>query len=454
MGALIGLVRLELAAGNVAEAQAHLDGIVASGIERTGAQMGLVLYVQSRLELAKEQPARALTTLDTAARVMREQGFTEGVAPMIEVDRMQLLHALGRFDESRACGERLASMEGIDACRTAVTSGLLAADASWDDDRDAALVALRTHLRVAAERQVVNFVALLPRVAARIALRALEHDVEPEFVRRAIRARALPPPPAASSAWPWPLRVELLGAFSILVDGVPLRFSGKAQAKPLELLKYLACERSMGADFASIADALWPDSDGASGRKSLEVTISRLRKLLGDETFLQVKEGKVVLDPVRVSADARDFLDLCTQCEALVARETTAARAGELGQRLLALFKSLPLEHEETLPWSEGVREAYRAALVRAGRAVAAAMERDGSAIGAIELLEAAVAREPLAEGLYQVLIRSYTRSGQSAEAMRVYRQCRRMLSLLIGAAPCSETERLKQAIPLKGPDP
>ena len=50
------------------------------------------------------------------------------------------------------------------------------------------------------------------------------------------------------------------------------------------------------ADASSIGSALWPDADDGPARKSLEVTISRLRKLLDDDTLVLMKEGKVSLD--------------------------------------------------------------------------------------------------------------------------------------------------------------
>lgn len=64
-------------------------------------------------------------------------------------------------------------------------------------------------------------------------------------------------------------------------------------------------------------------------------------------------------------------------------------------------------------------------------------------------LVEAALAREPLAENLDRTLIQIHLDANNHTEAMRVYRHCRQMLAVLIGAQPAPETERLKNLIQL-----
>jgi DNA-binding SARP family transcriptional activator len=367
---------------------------------------------------------------------------------MFDVCRMQILYALARYDECDALGERLVS-EGprADRERTRVTVGLLRAIQRWDVERGQAQALLRESVALAERLDVANFVPLLPTVAATVAAHALRLGLSVDFIKRAIQTRRLPAPLSAAADWPWPLRIRILGMFVIDRDGKPMVFTGKAQQKPLELLKYLACERVMTADARAITNALWPDADGEGARKNLEVTISRLRKLLDDETLVLVKEGRVSLDAGRVTSDARELVDLCNACEAVSANAARRADAADLAARLLALFVGLPLEHDEGLSWRDGTRERYRSALVRAVRALAGALEESGQSAQSIALIETTIAREPLAESLYQVLMRAYIRLGEHAEAMRVYRQCRQMLSVLIGAAPSAETERVKESI-------
>ena len=95
-------------------------------------------------------------------------------------------------------------------------------------------------------------------------------------------------------------------------------------------------------------------------------------------------------------------------------------------------------------------RERYRTRRSFAPRAsLIAYWTQTGDAARAQTLIEAALAREPLAENLYRTLIQLHLDAGNHTEAMRIYRQCRQMLSVLIGAQPAPETERLKNLIKL-----
>lgn len=448
VGGLVGVVRMALASGDLPAARAAFERIDAVGVEATGARSALILHLRARIELESNEPQRALQSNDAASRLMREQGFPDGGIRLLDVSRMQILHVLGRDDEAEILAGALLETGSIDdRGRTKVTSDLLRAVRIWDVQREEAETLLRDSFREAERLNIANFVPLLPHVAAAAAAHALRLQVSVDFVRHAIRARRLPAPAGAPSLWPWPLRVCLLGTFAIQRDGVAMVFTGKAQQKPLELLKYLACERGMTADASALTSALWPDADGDGARKNLEVTVARLRKLVEHDTFVVVKEGRISLDGARVSSDARELIEVCTACEVAMAQPNDRGRAADLSARLLQLFVSLPLEHDEGIAWREGTRERYRSALVRAIRSLANALEASGESDRSIALIEAALAREPLAEGLYQSLMRAYIRGGENAEAMRVYRQCRQMLSILIGAAPSAETERLKDSI-------
>ncbi len=92
-------------------------------------------------------------------------------------------------------------------------------------------------------------------------------------------------------------RVAEVGRFEVKLDGAPIGVHGKAQKKPLELLKALIAGGGRAVDKARLADFLWPDADGDA---ALDMTISRLRKLLGRADALRIEDGKLGLDPQRV----------------------------------------------------------------------------------------------------------------------------------------------------------
>ena len=86
--------------------------------------------------------------------------------------------------------------------------------------------------------------------------------IENEFVRTLIQHNALVAPPDAGPAWPFRLRVRVLGGFELARDGEPMRFTGKAQQRPLDLLKLVAGLGGRDIDSQQATAALWPDADG------------------------------------------------------------------------------------------------------------------------------------------------------------------------------------------------
>ena len=398
--------------------------------------------------MATGNALRALQLLDSAQKVIFEAGFPASARNIFENDRIQILYALSRFDESEAVASRVATTStAADGERAQVLGGLLRAHRLWPIDQARAEALLIDLMKQAEKLNPANYLLLLPTVAAELAAHALQLNIATDFATRVIRLRRLKAPNAAPAGWPWFVRVEVVGGFTLIRDGEPFGFAGKAQQKPLELLKFLACERGMVSDFRSISTALWPDAEDGAARKSLEVTVSRLRKLLNNDALVIVKEGRVLLDRTQVSSDAIELAEVCAEAEHVSANRLDSARVEKIGQHILTLFKGLPLDNEEPSLWREAVRERYRTAFVRAVRSLASYWDNAGEDKRSITLIEAALAREPLAESLYQSLIRIYIRSKQEAEAMRVYRQCRQMLSILIGAKPSLDTERLKDSI-------
>ena len=62
-------------------------------------------------------------------------------------------------------------------------------------------------------------------------------------------------------------------------------------------------------------------------------------------------------------------------------------------------------------------------------------------------LYERVLEIDNVAEEVYRRLMSCYARAGRPAEALRVYRRCRQMLSLVLGIAPSAETETLCRSI-------
>jgi hypothetical protein len=109
-----------------------------------------------------------------------------------------------------------------------------------DSGREAeGLTALTKGMALGKAWGLVNSQIWTPSIMAKLCAKALEAEIEVEYVQHLIRRRGLIPEAAQVEieAWPRPLKVYTLGRFALLKDGQPLRFSGKAQRRPLALLK-------------------------------------------------------------------------------------------------------------------------------------------------------------------------------------------------------------------------
>jgi len=184
-------------------------------------------------------------------------------------------------------------------------------------DREAALARLATALGVARAHgfrhgpllRVVK--DLLPRHMAL----ALQHGIEPPVARDLIERHQLKAPPDADESWPWPVRVALLGGYALSIDDAAPRPSRKESRRLIELLRLLAAHAAMPIALDRVQDLLWPDAEGDAGRNALENALHRLRKMLGGEDRVLLKNGTLLLNPERCWVDVKALERLLGEIE-------------------------------------------------------------------------------------------------------------------------------------------
>ena len=429
-------------------ATAELALLEAIAVTAPPAQRAEYARINARTLLMQDRLDEGLRWAEQARATAELAGYSGAHKRLYEIEYVYALVANGRYDDAITVADEAVAEQDerqrdvMLAIRDAVrflASGL----------RDITL--LDATLARAAR---MNFVNLLSRVRGGIACLcqvALARGMHVEFVRRVIEAQHLAPPANAGDEWPWPVRVRTLGGFELDMAGAPYRPSHKTQDKPLELLKLLLTCRALGrasADRDWIAERLWPDAEVSNPRKSLEMTLSRLRRLLGDDSAVLLSEGRVQLSPMRVWSDVDPLLQALRHAGVHkdgkargMANVATAAVADITA--VLDHYHGRFLPEDGDAPWLIAGREAIAGA-VRSALLIADAVLDGRADDSLIPALERALLADPTSEDLGRALMRAWQRRGEHAEAIRVYRRLREMLSVILGLPPSRETEKLR----------
>ena len=301
--------------------------------------------------------------------------------------------------------------------------------------REAGLEDLRRAL--AFGRETAQFDGVLsraPDILASLCAQALEADIEPCYARCLIDRANLAPPSVDALHWPYPVRIYTLGQAAVLVRGKPLRFSGKAQRRPLLLLHSLLARGGRAVPVTLLRKAMGEDEaygDSHYTRGAFDMALSRLRRLLPVPELLLLGDGLLSLNEDLCWVDA-------WSCERLlnrVDRQADPAGGLVLLERALRLYEGDFLAGEESA-WAVLARERIRSRLTRVARRLGEAMERQGKWAEAGQLYERLRELFPLDEELCLHLIRSHIKREQFAQASGIYARCRDLLARVLGVLP------------------
>lgn len=399
---------------------------------------------------------RALHGELAAATRLAQEALRAGGAlgmPVAELSRIEVFLACcyaqqdGFDDAERLLAQAQAHAYGYDSVLVAETGQFLHAyRAARAQQADTARALLRDALGRHAERQAAALLPMFPQLAGALAALALDADIAAAHVRAIVVRQRLAPPHRLLPGWPWPVAVHTLASFTIAIDGVAGSAHGKSQHRPHALLKALIAAGEAGKQQSSLALHLWPDVDDA--KAALNVTVHRLRKLLGNDQAIRVHAGRVVLNHAAVWVDADALVLLCDQISAL-APAALAQQAPALAHTLLDLYRG-PFCDGDTDPWLVSARERLRSRFLAAVSRLGEPLEAAGDWNALQQLYVQALQADPFAELLYRGLMRCAHARRDPSAAFGVYRRCRETLSIVLGRKPSPETEQLAVELGLK----
>lgn len=423
-----------VSSGDVAGAAAAFDKLRAVVSPSRKMDVAYMHYQEAGVRLLQQRPREAANAAALAIAVGRESGLPPVQVPHFLV-RQATCHlyldeyavALALYDEAIALAvdvDRTSFAHHADFVRAYIHAA--------SGDTHAALARLRDLLAAGRSDRYMGFMRIPPPLLATMLALALQHGIETDYVRALIRRHRLAPPDLSTPDWPWPLAIQTLGEFALLRDGVPLVSKGKAQKKPLELLKALVAHGGRGVDATMLTTLLWPEAEGDDAKTSFDSNLYRLRKLLDVDGALVLTEGKLSLDASRVAVDTWSLE------AALDAGDVTTA---------LRLYRGPFLALDAAPAFALPARDRWQARLVREVLAAGDKLERAGDWPAARAIYERTLEVDNLAEAVYRRLMICQREAGDAAGALVTYRRCRELLSIVLGRVPAPETEAVRQTL-------
>jgi DNA-binding SARP family transcriptional activator len=403
--------------------------------------------------LHREDRAQARFHSEQCLAMCEEAGnpWTEALALL---QRAFVLHEEGQAEEANRHLKRALRMGKVSGMHF-IRFVCLLAEAVFSlvrGDEASGLSSLREGLRIGREKGYIDVYLWRPGLLETVAAKALEKGIETGYVRDLIRRNALVPDASLPGleSWPWPLKLYTLGAFGLLKEEKPLSFTRKVQHKPLLMLKVLVALGGKDVPEEQMTDILWPEAEGDLAHQSFATTLRRLRKLLGNEKAVSLRDGRVTLDARNFWVDAFAFESLLARVDADSRSSepySDGAHAAYLAEKAIALYRGPFLAAEASHPWVVGVGERMRSKFLRAVGFLGRFLEGEGRWAEAVACYRRGLEVDNLAEEFYQRLMVCHQRNGQVAEAIAVYNRCSKTLSAVLGVAPSADTEAIADRI-------
>jgi len=315
-------------------------------------------------------------------------------------------------------------------------------------ERPEAIKALGEALRIA---RAGKFLRLIwwwhgPMMSGLMAL-AIHENIEREYAIELVRRLKLLPadPATAPEAWPWQIKVDVLGRFQVTVEDKPVDTGKRSQQKPLALLRLLAFFGPEGIATSRLADLLWPEAEGDKAQHALEMALSRLRKLLQRDDAVEVRAGTVRLNRSLCWVDARAFGEIADAgLDHLKNGKTDDGK--RLLEQALPLYRGHLADSDGQDHWALSARERLRMKYLLAIEALADAYEQSGDSAKALDLFRKGIEVDELSEELCRRYMRCCLQLGRRSEALSAYQRLDRALKNIMGIAPSAETRKMIEA--------
>lgn len=214
---------------------------------------------------------------------------------------------------------------------------------------------------------------------------------------------------------------------------------------------FLLLERGRPVSRQELAAVLWPSRMPAAWDSALSAVISKLRTLLAElgpgwTDCLQGARGSYELRcPVLPSVDVEVAMAELHEGEIAMRRGDFASAFGPTAVAMT--IASRPFFPGEDSSWVERRRDRLRDCHLRALEARAAIYLWNNEPVYALQNGKEVIALEPFRESGYRLIMQAHVKMGNTAEALRTYEQCRRLIADELGVDPSPDTKALHEQV-------
>ena len=246
------------------------------------------------------------------------------------------------------------------------------------------------------------------------------------------------------------IRIEMLGGFIIISDGISIREQEKRSSKIWKLLQYLVVNRHRSVSHDELMDVFFDNDFVGNPGSSVRTMIYRARSALSngglafaDEIILSSGGGYVWNNAMQCSIDAEEFESLCKKAGAI----------SDTQEQLNLLLEAAELYRGDFLPnssselWVMPLTRWYRSLYFNCVHDALKLLSEIGLDDNAEELCMRALRLDPFDETILEYYISSLLAQGKNSEALELYNRTETMFFDELGVSFSDELRSLYKRI-------
>jgi predicted ATPase/DNA-binding SARP family transcriptional activator len=240
------------------------------------------------------------------------------------------------------------------------------------------------------------------------------------------------------------IQVQLLGGFSVSVDGLAIPEAQWKSRRARNLVKLLALAPSHRLHRDQLIEILWPESDFAAAANNFHQTLHTARRVLepAGAGSLMLEEGFLSL-----SAGEKQALMVDVEQFEMAATQAKNCQDPPAYQAALAFYKGDLLPDDLYEEWTIQRREALRQIRLNLWLDLGRLLEARQEFPPAIETLLSLLVEDKDNEEAHALLMRLYALNGQRQQALRQYQALCEALRADLDIEPSETTARLFETI-------